>query len=397
VTVTPAETPAEAPPGTGLRVLVLDRGISNPYSRGLVGGLRDNGVRVALAGAAVSGFEGVLPVFARSGVAGQKVRKLLDALLGIPVMAVSLVQLRPQVLHFQWGTIHSYALARVLRLLTGAPIVLTIHNPEARDSGYRWQPPMIAIADELICHGEALRDMLVRDYPEVESHVTVIAHGNYAHAIERFDRREARARLDLPAEDPVYTFFGQLSERKGIGTLLRAFRLHCDAGLPGTLVLAGTVIDLDLDELKALLGPHQARARWITSVEALPAEQLDLVISAATQVVLPFDHATQSGSAVYAMTHCRCVVSTFAGELPGLLEGRGLLVAPRDAEALAGTLAIAVDDPERIDELAERACQHVETALDWRALAAETLEVYERARAGVRDSSRLRRARAAAR
>jgi glycosyltransferase involved in cell wall biosynthesis len=388
----------EAPAGKGFRVLVLDRGVSNPYSRGLAGGLRANGVRTVLAGAAASGFAGVLPVFSRSGVAGQKARKITDGLVGVPLLAAALVRLRPNVLHFQWGTFHNYALARVLRPLTGAPVVLTVHNPEARDTGYRWQPAMIAHADELICHGEALRADLLRIYPEVEGRLSVVAHGNYAHAIERFERGAARARLGVPDEGPVYTFFGQLSERKGVDTLLRAFRLHCDAGLPGTLVLAGTVIGVDVDRLRALLGPHGGRARWITSQQALPAEQLDLAVSAATQVVLPFHTATQSGSAVYAMTHGRCVVSTLVGELPALLEGRGVLVPPRDEAALAGALALAVEEPERIEELALRGREHVETALDWRGLAGDTLRVYARARAARGGAlRRLRRAPAGAR
>src|SRR5262249_8100430 len=162
------------------------------------GGLRNLGSEVVLAGP--TGFEddGVVPVFSRGGVPGQKLGKGVDGGLGVGRLAAGLAQLRPNVLHFQWGTFHNYALARTLQPGTGAAVVFTVHTPTARDTGYRWQPSMIAQADALICHGEGLRDELERNHPETAGRVSVVRHGNYAHAITRVDAAEARARLGLP-------------------------------------------------------------------------------------------------------------------------------------------------------------------------------------------------------
>jgi glycosyltransferase involved in cell wall biosynthesis len=376
--------------GDGVRVLMLDRGVANPYSRGLVGGLRSIGADVVLAGPAGFEDENVVPVFSRAGVPGQKVSKGLDGVVGVGNLARVLAELRPNVLHFQWGTFHNYAMARTLRPLTSAALVFTVHNPTARDTGYRWQPSMIALADALICHGAALQDELERNHPETAGRISVVRHGNYAHAVQRFSRDEARMRLGLPLDGPVYAFFGQLLERKGVDTLLQAFRRHCEAGRPGTLVLAGAAYGVDLEKLRGLVSGYEDRVAWLTRERDLPAEELDLVVSAATMVVLPFHAATQSGSAVYAMTHGRCVVSTEVGELPALLGGRGLVVPPRDDEALAGALALAVDDPARVEELAARGRSFVESELDWTVLAAQTLRVYAQA-IGRRNCSILER------
>src|SRR5262249_4673274 len=155
-------------------------------------------------------------------------------------------------------------------------------------------------------HGDVVLEELGRQHPEAAGVAAVVPHGSYAHAVQRFDRHEARARLGLPADGPVYVFFGQLVERKGVDTLLDAFRLHCDAGRPGTLVIAGAAYGVDQGALRARIAGHVDRVLWMTDSRDLPAEQLDLAIAAATEVVLPFKSATQSGSAIYAVTHGRC-------------------------------------------------------------------------------------------
>src|SRR5262249_47300996 len=152
--------------------------------------------------------------------------------------------------HFQWGTFHNFAMARTMRAATGAAVVFTVHNPTPRDTGYRLQPAMIALAGELICHREGPRQELGERRPETVGRTSVVTHGNAAQAVGRTAGAAARSALGLPADGPVYAFFGQLLERKGVDTLLKAFRRHCEAGLPGTLVIAGAAYGVDEDALK---------------------------------------------------------------------------------------------------------------------------------------------------
>ena len=101
--------------------------------------------------------------------------------------------------------------------------------------------------------------------------------------------------------------------------------------------------------------------------------------SAATQVVLPFHEASQSGSVIYAMTHGRCVVTTPLGELPATIGQNGLLVPPGDRDALADALQIAVVDPEMCDRLGRAAREYGLAELDWTHIAGLTRNVYESA------------------
>jgi glycosyltransferase involved in cell wall biosynthesis len=359
-----------------LRVVIFDRALTNDYSTGLAAGLERLGTRPILAGPARDPHPGVVAVYPRSGIRGAKAVKLADSVAAVFHLARLVAGCRPDVLHFQWATFPNYAIARVLKPLTRASLVFTVHNPAPRDSHYRWQRSMARIADALIVHGPRLRDDLIRLLEVPVERVHVIPHGNYEHAIVRYDRTEARHRLGLPTDGPVFTFVGQLQERKGLDTLVEAFRLHCERGMPGMLVIAGPAYGVDVSELRRRIEPYGERVRWMTRAHGLPAELLDLAVSAATQVVLPFHEATQSGSLLFSMTHGRCIVTSDVGEVPATVGDRGVVVPPRDAAALAEALELAVRDPAACDRLGAAARAYVVSEFDWCRVAALTLRVY---------------------
>jgi starch synthase len=72
------------------------------------------------------------------------------------------------------------------------------------------------------------------------------------------------------------------------------------------------------------------------------------------------------------------VVASTAGALPEVVRtgGGGLLVPPRDAEALAKAIRTLLEQPEAGRELAERARERVVAAFSWPAVARRTAELY---------------------
>ena len=362
--------------GRSQRVLIFDRSLSNHYSVGLAIGLRNLGADVRIAGPRSSTESFVVPVYPREGISGRKPAKAVESLNGAAHWWRLVRRWRPDVLHFQWSGLPNYALARASLKLTAAPLILTVHNPVPR--GEKRQADMMHAADALIVHGPTLREELLKRWTVSAELVHVVPQGNHDHAISRHDRAAARLRLGLPLDGPVYAFVGQFSPRKGLDTLLSAFRLHCERGHPGILVIAGRpAYDVDTEALRRSTAPYETRVSWLTGPAQVPAEQLDLVMSAANQAVLPFHEASQSASVLYAMTHGRCVVTTPLGELPATVGQNGLLVSPEDEHALAAALEIAVTDPELCDRLGRAACEFVLAELDWSGIATLTLDVYE--------------------
>jgi glycosyltransferase involved in cell wall biosynthesis len=361
-----------------LRVLIFDRTAStNPYSRGLADGLERLGANVTVAGPARAP-DGAMPLYPRAGMRGHRLAKGIDGIVGVGRLAQLVATDQPDVLHFQWATSYNYAIAQTLKPLTGARTVFTVHLPEPRAGVSRWQRLMVRDSDALIVHSSRLRDELISRHTVPDDRVHVVPHGNYDHAIVRHDRTAARRRLRLPADGPVFAFIGQLVPRKGIDTLVEAFRLHCERDMPGVLVIAGPAYGIDEGPLRRRLEPHLERVRWMTALRDLPAEQLDLVVSAATQVVLPFDETASgvSGSLLFSLTHGRCIVTTDVGENKETVRGHALIVPPRDPVAVADALGLAVGDPDSCDRIGQEARAHVLAEFDWGRVAALTLPAY---------------------
>ena len=366
-----------------MNVLILDRAVGNGYSLGLAAGLRATGVNVVLGAAAASGADRAYPVYPRAGVAGRRLRKSLDLVSGVVRLLAIVLRLKPDVVHVQWPTSLDLAYLRLVRVFSRASIVYTAHNPVPRlgeDLGR--QNTLFELARDVVVHSDFLAESLRSSQPQMQADIHVVPHGNYEHMVERFERESARDELGLDRSTPVFAFIGQIRPYKGVETLLEAFALHVARGRPGQLVVAGMVSDpryfASLEGRSAQLG---IKTVWHTSPDALAQRTLDLVASAATQIVLPFHEATQSGSMIFGFTHGRCVVTTEVGSLPETMGDRGILVPPRNPELLAGALSLAVDDPRECDRLGAAARDFALEHFSWARIGEMTLAVYVRATA----------------
>lgn len=145
-------------------------------------------------------------------------------------------------------------------------------------------------------------------------------------------KKEARARLGLPAEKPLVVAVGRLSPEKGADILLDAMRALPEA----SAVLVGD-------------GPMRAelerRAPPGTAFLGL-REDVPACLAAADAYVLPSRYEAQGMAVVEAMMAGLPVVAARVGGVPSLLEdGRtGLLVPPGDPAAMAAAIRRALGD-----------------------------------------------------
>lgn len=361
--------------------MLADRSLTNGYTLGLAAGLRACGVTVRIGGPALSGVEHAIPIYQRSGVPGRYARKAGDLTHGVGALGRAVLTTRPHVLHFQWPTRADVAYAMLARRLFRVPIAYTVHNPcqRANESDHHdaRQRTMIGVADLVLAHGHASRELILEKHPGAVQKVHVVEHGSYEHQITRYPRAAARARLRVPADEPLFVFVGQLRPRKAVDVLLTAFSEYRNQGGNGRLLIVGTVTAADyhrrLQETAAALG---SLVRWRVSREPVSQETVDLAVSAATQVVLPFHEASQSGSVILAMTHGRCVVTTRTGEVARTVAGRGMLFAPGDRIALLDAMRQADDNAGLCDALGKKAREYALTQLSWTRIASTTSRLY---------------------
>ncbi|MDB4950491.1 MAG: glycogen synthase [Gemmatimonadetes bacterium] len=327
--------------------------------------------------------------------------RLLDALVRDLAMVGQVDA--PDIVHCH--TWYSHLAGVLARPLTGARLVLTTHSLEPHrpwkveqlgtayhvttwieGTAYRNADGVVAVSRAMKADVEAL-------YGVEPGRVRVIHNG--------IDPDEYRPRLDperlrsmgVDPELPIVLFVGRITRQKGILHLVRAIP-HLRAGVQ-VVLCAGAP---DTDEIAAEMTELVAEAKraaacdvvWIA--EMLPKPDVIALYSHAAVFVCPSVYEPFGIINLEAMACETPVVASAVGGIPeivvpgetGILvplrtEGGGS-VEPADPAEFSRALAAAVnellDAPERRSAMGKAARARVLAAFSWRAIAAETLELY---------------------
>ena len=111
----------------------------------------------------------------------------------------------------------------------------------------------------------------------------------------------------------------------------------------------------------------------------IPQPEVAAYFTAADLVLAPYREIAASGGVVTAQGHARAVVVTRVGGLPEFVEpdSCGLVVPPRDPDALAEAICRALADPGELTRMGERAHRRIATDHDWTDVARKTLALYQ--------------------
>ncbi|MFV0633102.1 glycosyltransferase family 4 protein [Demequina sp.] len=264
----------------------------------------------------------------------------------------------PDVVHAHMMS--SAVLAAPVVALSGATLVTTVHNSFDKHS---W---MMRTGRTVVAVSQAERDLLVsRGFRP--DRVRVVLNGSGDSAREPY----CEDQVGTVPRPCVMTLSG-LHERKAIDDVIRAFEvlapecpewhLNIVGWGPAHDELAQQIAQADLGDRVHLLGPSYAP--WH------PLAKADIVVSAslAEPFGLSLSEARAAGCAV---------VATRVGGMPEVLEhGRaGLLVEPRDPQALAAALRPLMTDREELERWRARALDGSERFTAAR-MARDYLSVY---------------------
>jgi glycosyltransferase involved in cell wall biosynthesis len=190
--------------------------------------------------------------------------------------------------------------------------------------------------------------------------------------------RSLRERIGASADSPVLVSVGRLEANKGFGVLTEALaRLDAEKRIPEPFrwVLVG---DGPMREsLSRQLASTNLGRRAVMWGRA-DAADLHGWCEAATLFVHPTLYEGSSLVTLEAMAHRRAVVATRAGGLPDKVipGGNGWLVAPGDAEALAGSIAEALSDRHRLVVMGDAGRALVEREFSWAVATDRLLDLY---------------------
>lgn len=201
------------------------------YTHELVGALREEGVAVALVGAAHSG-EAPRTVSGRTAFA-------LGELPGV-------LARRPEPV-FHAASNFNLPLQRV----PGKKFVLTVHDlipvlaPQTVSRAFRWQFHLwlsrsLQLADHVICVSEHTRTDLLSRYDYPAAHVSVVHNGvDHVHRVPAPDATGEQWLRTLALPEQFVLYAGALDARKNVRRVLEAVDSLHAAGTKATLVLAG--------------------------------------------------------------------------------------------------------------------------------------------------------------
>lgn len=277
---------------------------------------------------------------------------------------------KPDVVHVQEHPTRSMGL--LARRLGGRfPLITTVHDPRSHSgndsrAAQRFQSYYEALrrlSDRLVVHGESLVAMLV-DTGMERGRIRSIMHGalffGRAHPPEK-----------QPVQRDRVIFFGRAEAYKGLDTLLAAQALWRARGSAMRLLVAGTgpEIEAHRDDL--------SREGIELNEGRIPQDELARLVGSSLAAVLPYRDATQSGVIASAFGAGRPVVATDVGALAEAVGEAGLIVPPRDPEALAAAVMRLEREPELVARLESEVETRVSGPLGWDRIAADTEAVYK--------------------
>lgn len=238
--------------------------------------------------------------------------------------------------------------------------------------------------DAVFVHSDVNRHAFLSRYGGDPKRIHVIPHGNEEMFLRPDAEREPPAalirRLGLQPGAPTILFFGTLTKYKGLDYLLDAFARVRNRVPEAQLLIAGFPNpEMDVDALRGKaerLGILGAVAFYLRYV---PVEEVAGIFHASHVAVFPYLMIYQSGALQVAYSFAKPVVATDVGGFSeAVLHGEtGLLVPPRDAEALSEAIVTLLSDPQRASRMGERGREVSEAANSWYKIAGDVRQVYE--------------------
>jgi glycosyltransferase involved in cell wall biosynthesis len=280
----------------------------------------------------------------------------------------------PEILHVQEQHPAYTGWAR-LSFRRHIPVVLEIHDHIPHSGagfygGWRWQVVQWfrRKATRMIVHGPRMQAELEEMDGRVAGRIDVVPHGILG---------RATIDSDITGYEPgTFLFFGRIESYKGLRYLLDAGDVLHGRARDFRVIVAGTGSDLQHYRKRI------AASAWVELIDRyVSAAEVPDLFRRAMVVVLPYTDATQSGVGALAFAHSRPVIATSVGDVPeAVIDGQtGLIVPPRDGNALADAMEKLVADRRLRDSLATGAARFAKERLSWPRIADMMQDVYRRA------------------
>jgi hypothetical protein len=279
------------------------------------------------------------------------------------------------------------------------PVVQIFHAmgiTKRREQGSRDTSPVeriaverkiIARADRLIAQCPAERDELLHDYGAELHKITLIPSATNIERFRPVPRDEARRRIGIVSEDFVIAYVGRMLPRKDVRNIVRALALlparMADGKLVRLMIVGGESAVPDRVSTPELGALHDLALELDVAdrVQFVGKRQPDVLrdyYSAGDVVVTTPWYEPFGLTPLEAMACGRPVIGSAVGGISFTVQDgvTGLLVPPKDPQALALALGYLLERPVLREQMGRAARIRVEREFTWSTVAARTAALY---------------------
>ena len=250
---------------------------------------------------------------------------------------------------------------------------------------------IIREVDRLIAQCPAERAELVNDYGADPKKVVIIPSAVNTRVFRPVLQAEARSRIGVEQQGKLIVYVGRMLPRKDIRNIVRALALLLrgdesitDSSSITLMVVGGETVEPDavatpeIGELQRLAADLNV-AGHVRFIGKRQANELRYYYSAGDVVVTTPWYEPFGLTPLEAMACARPVIGSAVGGITYTIkEGEtGLLVPPRDPEALANALQQLLGQPELCTQMGLAARKRVEREFTWSIVAMRTAALYE--------------------
>ncbi len=289
----------------------------------------------------------------------------------------------------RWGVPLIHSMHTMAKVKNAALAEGDTPDPQSRVIG---EEQVVEAADMLIANTALEADQLRELYGADPGRVEVVHPGVDLAVFRPRAAAEARAELGLPVDADVLLFAGRIQPLKAPDVLLRAVAVLLERQpwrrerLVVPVVGGPSGTGLDRPESLAQLAADLGVADVVRFVPPVAQAELATWYAAATLVAVPSYNESFGLVAAEAQATGTPVVAAAVGGLTTVVRDQhsGLLVPDHDAASWADALQRVVSDEQLRLRLEAGALEQART-FSWEATAERTLDVYERARATMRE------------
>jgi len=249
---------------------------------------------------------------------------------------------------------------------------------------------VIAGVDKIIAQCPNERTELIDDYGADPSKIALIPSAVNTSIFHPMARAEARQKIGLEAGKKVIVYVGRLLPRKDIRNIVRALAVYIRQSehsqeAPILMVVGGEsenpdpIATPEIDELQKL-ARELGVSKHVCFAGKRQPELLRYYYSAADVVVTTPWYEPFGLTPLEAMACGRPVIGSAVGGITFTIKNgeTGLLVPPRDPEALAASLQRLLGQPELCRRMGVAARKRVEREFSWPIVAMRTGALYDK-------------------